>query len=105
MPPVRTTATTMRSCAPSAAASSAAFSISCLVMVVAGALTAMKLATSLPLTVYLWSFFPALLAVITISAGQQTTHQAGAGGLVILWGGVALLVAYVVRAFLAVRQH
>jgi lipopolysaccharide export LptBFGC system permease protein LptF len=82
-----------------------AFSISCFIMVVAGALTAMRLATSIPLAVYLWSFFPALLAVITISAGQQTTHQAGAGGLILLWGGVAILVGYVATAFAAVRKH
>jgi hypothetical protein len=83
----------------------AAISVSCMVMVLAGALTAMRLAGSMPLTVYLWSFFPALIAVITISAGQQTTHQAGLGGLLILWGGVALLVAYVAVAFWVVRRH
>ena len=82
-----------------------AFSISCFIMVIAGALTAMRLATSIPLAVYLWSFFPALLAVITISAGQQTTHQAGAGGLILLWGGVAILVGYVATAFVAVKKH
>jgi lipopolysaccharide export LptBFGC system permease protein LptF len=83
----------------------AAMSISCLVMVIAGALSAMRLAGSLPLTVYLWSFFPALIAVITISAGQQAAHQSGLWGLALLWSGVGLLVAYVGVAFWSVRRH
>jgi lipopolysaccharide export system permease protein len=83
----------------------AAISISCMIMVIAGALSAMRLASSMPLTVYLWSFFPALISVITVSAGQQVTHQAGVGGLAILWSGVGLLVAYVAVAFAMVRRH
>jgi lipopolysaccharide export LptBFGC system permease protein LptF len=83
----------------------AAMSVACLVMVLAGALTAMRLASSLPLTVYLWSFFPALACVITVSAGQNTTHQLGAGGLILLWGGVVALGAYALGAFWLVRKH
>jgi lipopolysaccharide export LptBFGC system permease protein LptF len=83
----------------------AAISVACLVMVLAGALSAMRLSSSLPLTVYLWSFFPALLAVITISAGQQTAHQAGLWGLGLLWSGVGLLIVYVGGAFWMVRKH
>ncbi len=76
-----------------------------LVMVLAGALTAMRLGGSLPLTVYLWSFFPALLALVTISAGQQVTHRMGMGGLALLWGGVGILAAYAGAAFWTVRRH
>jgi hypothetical protein len=76
-----------------------------LVMVLAGALTAMRLGGSMPLTVYLWSFFPALVALVTISAGQQVTHRMGMGGLALLWGGVAILGAYAGMAFWAVRRH
>jgi lipopolysaccharide export system permease protein len=83
----------------------AAMSGACLVMVLAGALTAMRLASSLPLPVYLWSFFPALACVITVSAGQNVTHQLGRGGLVLLWGGVAALAAYTLGAFWLVRKH
>lgn len=82
-----------------------AMSWACLVMVLTGALTAMRLGSSLPLTVYLWSFFPALLTVLTISAGQQMTRQMGLGGLVVLWAGVGLLVAYAAGAFWLVRRH
>jgi lipopolysaccharide export LptBFGC system permease protein LptF len=62
--------------------------VACLVMVLTGAVMAMRLKDALPLTVYLWSFFPALGAVITISAGQQLTHELGSAGLLLLWGGV-----------------
>lgn len=83
----------------------AASAVACLVMVLTGAVTAMRLGNSLPLTVYLWSFFPALLAVITIAAGQQLTHQGGPAGLIVLWGGVALLAVYAAAAFATVRKH
>jgi lipopolysaccharide export LptBFGC system permease protein LptF len=83
----------------------AASAVACLVMVLCGAVTAMRLSGSLPLTVYLWSFFPALFTVITIAAGQQMTHQLGMGGLTVLWGGVAALAAYAGAAFLVVRKH
>lgn len=82
-----------------------AMSWACLVMVLTGALTAMRLGTSMPLAVYLWSFFPALLAVLTISAGQQITRQMGLGGLGVLWGGVAVLAWYAGAAFWVVRRH
>jgi hypothetical protein len=55
--------------------------------------------------VYLWSFFPALIAVITISAGQQASHQSGLWGLGLLWSGVGVLVVYAGVAFWSVRRH
>jgi hypothetical protein len=75
------------------------------VMVLAGAVTALRLGASLPLTVYLWSFFPAVLTMITISAGQQATRGIGPAGLVVLWGAVAMLVAYTGLAYWFVRRH
>lgn len=82
-----------------------AMSVAAFVMVLAGAVTAMRLRHALPLTVYLWSFFPALGTVISISAGQQMTHRLGPSGLVLLWGGVVALGGYVAGAFRLVRQH
>ncbi|MDX9912295.1 MAG: LptF/LptG family permease [Phycisphaerales bacterium] len=82
-----------------------AMAAACLVMVLAGAVTAMRLTDKPPLVVYLWSFFPALGAVITIAGGQQVTHDAGAPGLVMLWGGVAILGAYALVAYRAVARH
>ncbi len=82
-----------------------AMALSCLVMLLTGAVTALRFSRSLPLTVYLWSFFPALVCVITISGGQQMTHGQGWPGLVLLWAGVAALGAYTFWTYLAVRKH
>ncbi len=82
-----------------------AASAACLVMVLAGAVTAFRLGQSMPLTVYLWSFFPALFALITISSGQHLTHRMGAIGLVFLWGGVGALGVYTFAAYILLRRH
>ncbi|MCK6477337.1 MAG: LptF/LptG family permease [Phycisphaerales bacterium] len=82
-----------------------AMAAACLVMVVTGAITAVQLSQSLPLTVYLWSFFPALAALITISSGQQVTHDKGLWGLVILWGGVGMLGLYGAMGYLRLARH
>lgn len=77
----------------------------CLVMVVTGSVTALRLSLKLPLTVYLWSFFPALVSIVTISGGQQLTHNSGESGLVLLWGGVGLLALYTLISFRTVARH
>ncbi len=72
-----------------------AMAASCLVMVLTGAITALLLKNSPPLVVYLWSFFPAVVTIILISTGQQTTHSDGAAlGVPLTWSGVAALAAY-----------
>lgn len=82
-----------------------AMAASCLVMVLLGAVMALRLRDSLPLTIYLWAFFPALAAVVTVSAGQQLTHQQGAVGLLLLWGGVAALGAYTLVELRRLARH
>jgi lipopolysaccharide export LptBFGC system permease protein LptF len=82
-----------------------AMAASCLVMVFTGAVTAMRMGGAIPLAVYLWSFFPALVSVITIAMGQQLTHHQGYAGLIVLWGGVGALAAYALAAFRIVRRH
>lgn len=83
----------------------AAMAASCLVMVLTGAVTALRLRNSQPLVVYLWAFFPALLTIIMINTGQQVTHGTGPIGLVLLWGGVAVLVVYTAAALRIVARH
>ena len=82
-----------------------ALASACLIMVVTGAVTAVRLKDAQPLAVYLWSFFPALASVITIMSGQQLTHEKGAIGLALLWSGVAGLAAYTFLSFVSVRKH
>ncbi|HYE02359.1 MAG TPA: LptF/LptG family permease [Phycisphaerales bacterium] len=82
-----------------------AMSAACLVMVVTGAVMAVRLREGLALHVYLWSFFPALGAVLTVSAGQQMVHEHGGIGLLLLWGGVAALGAYTLGQYRRLAAH
>ncbi len=82
-----------------------ALSASCLIMVLTGAVTALRFSLRQPLTVYLWSFFPALVCVITIAGGQQLTHGSGPIGLLLLWGGVAGLGLFTAAQYAAVARH
>lgn len=77
----------------------------CALMVVTGAVTALNVSSQLPLTVYLWSFVPALLSLVTISGGQRVTHGVGLPGLFLLWGGVGLLALYTAFTYARVARH
>jgi hypothetical protein len=79
--------------------------VCCLLMIVTGAVVALRLSLSQPLAVYLWSFLPALLCYITIAGGQQTTHGSGESGLILLWAGVVGLAAYTLLSFRSVARH
>lgn len=82
-----------------------AHSTACLVMVLVGSVMALRLRDALPLTVYLWAFFPALVCTLAISGGQQLTHSHGSWGLPVLWGGVAALSAFVLVEFARLARH
>jgi len=82
-----------------------AASIACLVTIVAGAIMAMRLKDSLPLPVYLWSFLPALGALFSIAGGQSVTHRNGNAGLLLLYGGIALLVAWTALQYRKLAAH
>lgn len=68
-----------------------AMACSCLVMIVGGALAAMRLKQAQPLVIYCWAFFPAIAALVTISTGKEMVHRAGLEWLAVLWGGVAAI--------------
>ncbi|MFO0830481.1 MAG: LptF/LptG family permease [Phycisphaerales bacterium] len=82
-----------------------AMAASCFVMTLTGAVAALRLSRSMPLTVYLWTFFPALACLVTISGGQQMTRNVGAPGLLLMWGGVAGLLAYTLVVYRNLAKH
>lgn len=83
-----------------------ALAASTLVMVVLGAISALRHRDSLPLVVYLWSFFPALAMILLISSGQQETHGGSiATGVPLLWSGVAAGAAVALFSFLKLARH
>ena len=75
------------------------------IMVITGAVTAIRLQNRMPLTVYLWAFLPALACVITIAGGQQLNRSIGAMGLLLLWSGVAVLAAHTFRVYARLARN
>lgn len=82
-----------------------ALAASCTVMILAGAVSALFLSRKQPLTVYLFTFFPALLTYITISGGQQITTRQGPIGLVLMWSSVGLLLLYTLVVYLRLKKN
>lgn len=82
-----------------------AASAACLVMLLAGAVAGLRLADSRPLLVYAWSFFPSVVALITIEAGQSMTHRSGEHGLILMWAGVGILGLFTLTEFLRLRRR
>lgn len=81
-----------------------AFAAASLIMVITGAVTAMRLKHAQPLNIYLWSFFPALLTILLIAGGQQATHKHGDPGLPLLWAGVLMITLYTLNALRKVQR-
>jgi lipopolysaccharide export LptBFGC system permease protein LptF len=79
----------------------AAFVCAVMLMGLVSAILAMRLRDALPLPVFLWSFFPALGAVVMISSGQQVTEKSGIQGLLLIWGAVAALAGFALHQFRA----
>lgn len=82
-----------------------ALAAACLLMTLTGAIVALRLREGMPLQVYLWSFFPALAAVITIAGGENAVSENLFIGLLVLWGGVAALGAYTLFEYIRLRRH
>jgi len=81
-----------------------AMAFSCLVMIVGGALAAMRLKQAQPLVIYCWAFFPAIAALVTISTGKEMVHRAGLEWLAVLWGGVAAIAILGLLSFRSVAR-
>ena len=81
-----------------------ALSVSCLAMMLLGATLAIRLRGSLPLTVYFWSFVPAILGLLLISGGADVVKSVDASaqtGLVMTWSGNLIML---VTAFIVLRR-
>jgi hypothetical protein len=82
----------------------AAMAVSCLVMIIGGALAAMRMRGALPLAIYCWAFFPAIGALVTIAAGKEMVHRSGMEWLVVLWGGVLAIAVLGALSFRSVAR-
>ena len=81
----------------------AASAITCMMLLIFGALLAIHLKGQMPLTVFFWSFLLAIVSIIVISTGQNlaiTERTSVATGMAVLWagnGGMALAIFLVYR--------
>lgn len=82
-----------------------ATSLSCVTMVMLGAVMGMRLGRAAPLMVYLWSFLPALLGELAISGGQTLASQQGNAGLPLLYGGVGLVALFTFVEYRLLARH
>ena len=82
-----------------------AITVACVLMITLGSIVGLHRGDSLPLHVYMWGFFPATFALVTIGAGQQVTEESGSGGLYLLWGGVIALAIVTILEYRQLRRH
>jgi len=83
----------------------AALSVAGFIMTPLGAIMALRLRESIPLHVYLWSFFPALACVIIASGGSSIAEAHGAPGLAVIWSGCAAFALFALFEFVRLRRH
>jgi lipopolysaccharide export LptBFGC system permease protein LptF len=80
----------------------AASALTCLMLLVFGAVLAMHLKGHMPLVVFFWSFMLAIVSIIIINTGQNlasSTKVTVSAGLTVLWAGnagmaLAILIVY-----------
>jgi len=68
-------------------------------LIVLGSILAMYLRTSLPLTIYMWSFLPSVMALILLSAGEQMLRDGLFTGWFVLWSGNGILAVAIVWTY------
>jgi lipopolysaccharide export LptBFGC system permease protein LptF len=88
-----------------------AMSVSCMVMMLLGSVLAIYMRSTLPLTVYLWSFVPAILGLVLISSGADVVKDVGTPGqgdligLIVMWSGNGIMFVISLIIFLRVRRN
>lgn len=80
-------------------------SASALVMVLTGAIAALRFLHRRVLGVYLWTFVPALATLTTIGGGSPMVGSFGAPGLILMWSGVAALIVYTFVMYRGLAKH
>lgn len=82
-----------------------AMSASALVMVLTGAIAALRFSNRRVLGVYLWTFVPALASLVTIGGGSPMVGSFGTPGLILMWSGVVGLGVYTLIMYRGLRKH
>ena len=82
-----------------------AMSVTAPLLLLLGALLAMWLKGSLPLTIYMLAFLPAVLDLIAISAGEQMMRDGRTFAPVVMWSGNAMMLGIIVLAYLRLSRH
>jgi lipopolysaccharide export LptBFGC system permease protein LptF len=76
-----------------------AVSVTAPLLLVLGAVLAMWLRGSLPLTIYLLAFIPSILDLVLISGGDQVLREGKASGWLVMWSGNAGLLVLLLLAY------
>lgn len=82
-----------------------ALSVSGGIAIIVGALAALSSVGRSPLLTYMWSFLPAVMAIMTIQGGTQYTNANGEIGLLIVWSSPLLLAVYSVILYRRLARH
>jgi hypothetical protein len=82
-----------------------ALSLTAPLLLLLGSVLAMWLRGSLPLTIYLLAFLPAVADLILISAGEQLMRDGRALGPLIMWSGNALMLAIIAFALVRLSRN
>jgi lipopolysaccharide export LptBFGC system permease protein LptF len=82
-----------------------ALSTTAVLLALLGAVLAMWLRDSLPLTIYLWSFMPSIIDLILISAGEQLLRDGHAAGHFVMWSGNAVILLVTLAAYRRLARH
>lgn len=70
-----------------------------------GAVLALVLRQSLPLTVYLWAFLPSIVDLIVIAGGRHMVTDGDVMGIPVMWSGNVALVGILIVAFFRLRRN
>ena len=86
----------------------AASAVSCMLLLLLGAVLSIQLRGQTPLVVYFWSFLLAIVTIVIISSGQNVAGATGtplALGMAVIWSGNALLLVVVLAVYRKMARH